>query len=86
MITESQVQAKLGSLLVGTIDLEQFHEWLVAHSYDMHLDSSPEARRLVNSVYGPVHEYGDGLISEQELMTELVDLLSVSLGIVYRRT
>lgn len=80
MISESEVQEKLASLLSDDLSLKDFEDWIVAHSYNMHLDSTAEAEDLVELVYLPLMEYSSGDLAYNDLRKELSALLSTALG------
>lgn len=78
MITETEVKAKLAALLDDTLALEDFEDWIVGHSYNMHLDSTPETQELVESVLSFLDEYTDDAFGYAALRARLRGLLHVS--------
>jgi hypothetical protein len=75
MINEEEVKAKLDLLLSEVISLDHFKDWLVTSSWNMHLDSSPEAQDLVWSILLPIDEYEEDLGTEQQLRSRFAEIL-----------
>ena len=85
MIEESDIRHKLNSILRGELDLDDFEDWLVVNSWNMHLDSSPGAQDLVWSIELSLAEYSSDYIAHKELISKFFGLLehtaiSVRLG------
>ena len=70
MIQENEIRAKLLSLS----DLNEFEDWIVAHSWNMHQDSDPETQRLVGKIELALAEFHDGYMSESLLRQMLKNL------------
>ena len=75
MIQESEVREKLSAVLSSVLDLENFGEWLARSSWNMHLDSEPNAQELVSSIQMVMDEYDAGALSREELFDEFAALL-----------
>jgi hypothetical protein len=71
MILEAEIREKLSELLSGRLDLESFEDWLVQHSWNMHLDSDPAAQDLAAGVELALAEHSSGHLSDDELRQEL---------------
>lgn len=84
MITESQIRDKLFDYLTREITLNDFEDWLVFQSWNMHQDSDDAAQRLVGAIELRLAEYSNDHLSDDALERELKGLLaaSVSLSIV----
>jgi hypothetical protein len=75
MISELEVRQKLAELLADQLDLEEFEDWLVQRSWNMHLDSSAGAQSLVSAVELALSEHSSGHLSEESLFDQLRSLL-----------
>ena len=70
MIQENEVREKL--LAIASVD--EFEDWLVQHSWNMHQDSDPSAQKLVGKIEVALAEYSNGHINEFELRGQLSNL------------
>jgi hypothetical protein len=75
MITENQIREKLILYLSQTWSLDQFEDWLVEKSWNMHKDSEASAQRLASQVELRLAEHSAGHLDEQELRRELIPLV-----------
>ena len=71
MVRESEVREKLTAHLQGHMSLDDFDDWLVAHSWNMHQDSSPSAQELVSAIELSLFEHSSGHLSDAELRSDL---------------
>src|SRR6266404_1862711 len=71
MITINEIRNQLASYLAGETPFEPFEDWLITHSWNMHLDSTKKAQELVHEINASIYEYLDGYIDEARLETEL---------------
>jgi hypothetical protein len=74
MIYVIEIKQRLFDYLTGKHSFEQFEDWLIKHSWDMHKDSSKTAQDLVIDIQGVIYEYLDGYLDEPELKTKLKPL------------
>ena len=75
MIRESEVREKLEDLLSDEFCLEDFEDWLVQRSWNMHLDSSSAAQDLVSAIELALSEHSSGHLSDEQLRADLQSLL-----------
>lgn len=75
MIAELEIRMRLADVLEGSESLDSFESWLVAESWNMHLDSTPEAQALVGDIELALAEYSNGDITTGELTERLANLL-----------
>ena len=75
MISEAEVRQRALAFLENEVSLDDFEDWLVARSWNMHRDSAPSAQDLVSSIELALSEHSNGHISESELRRELVSFL-----------
>ena len=59
---------KLAAVSLGEVSMDDFEDWLVTHSWNMHLDSTPEAIELVSSIEFLLSERDDGIISNHDVL------------------
>lgn len=70
MIHENDIRAQILELQ----SLDEFEDWLVQRSWNMHLDSESRAQNLVGKIELALAEYHDGHISEPALRQRLRSL------------
>lgn len=75
MITESEIRERLFDYLTRQITLNEFEDWLVVHSWNMHQDSQESARALVGAIELRLAEYSDDHLTDEGLERELRGLL-----------
>ncbi len=71
MIHESQVKAKIASVLQGEISIIDFARWIMSNSWNMHQDSSPSAVSLVSRVHLLLAERDEQAINDSKFIEEL---------------
>jgi hypothetical protein len=76
MITESQIRQQLFAYLTRDITLNDFEDWLVSQSWNMHLDSDEAAQSLVGAIELRLAEYSDDHLGDDALERELKGLIS----------
>ncbi len=76
MIAESQIREKLGRFLSKEISLDQFEDWLVQKSWNMHKDSCEVAQKLASMIELRLAEHSSGHLSDCELRDELRPLVA----------
>ena len=79
MITESQIRERLFAYLIRDITLNDFEDWLVSQSWNMHLDSDDAAQQLVGAIELRLAEYSDDHLNDTALERELTGLLAPSI-------
>jgi hypothetical protein len=76
MIQEYDIRRKLALVLEGKMEVEDFEDWLVPTSWNMHLDSSQRAQDLVWAIELLLSEYSSSHRTEQSLRLAFQKLLS----------
>lgn len=76
MITESQIRERLFAYLTRNITLNDFEDWLVIQSRNMHLDSDDAAQSLVGAIELRLAEYSDDHLDDDSLERELKGLIA----------
>jgi hypothetical protein len=75
MVSDTEVRERLASFLRNELSLDEFEDWLVEHSWNMHRDSAPDVQDLVSSIELSLFEYSNGHRSEAELRSDLMSFL-----------
>jgi hypothetical protein len=70
MIQENEIRAKLLSLS----DLNEFEDWVVEQSWNMHRDSEPNAQKLVGKIELALAEFHAGHMRESVVRQMLRNL------------
>ena len=83
MILEFEIRDKLVDLVTGEITVDAFDHWLSAASWNMHKDSSVDARLLVGSIELVLAEHSEGHLSDEELRRRLVAIASQVVASVF---
>jgi hypothetical protein len=71
MITVDQIRTMLQQVILASVSLDQFDEWLSKASWNMHHESSPEAISLVGKIELILAEYDAGFQSEEQTLSSL---------------
>lgn len=74
MIAESEIRERLIRFLRDEMSLQEFEDWLVSNSWNMHLDSSPSAQDLVAAIELILSEYSSGHRKYSEVRNEFAAL------------
>ena len=72
MIRESEIRQKLLALFGDQLSLTNFERWLGPASRNMHLDSAPEAMRMVSDIHHIFAAYDRSYIDDSQLRRELL--------------
>lgn len=72
MIAELEIRKELARFLSNEIPLEEFEDWLVSRSWDMHQDSFGAAQKLASAIELRLAEYSSDHLSPKELRNELM--------------
>ena len=75
MISEYQIVRQIKRLLANKISLDDFEDWLVQSSWNMHLDSDSKAQDLVWKIELSLAEYSSEHLDSKELFAELRTLV-----------
>lgn len=71
MILADEVVARLRDYLAGRQTLDEFEDWLVVKSWNMHRDSPPDAQEAVGAVELALAEHSSGHLSDEQLRDRL---------------
>ncbi len=75
MIDEQEVRDKLSALVSNDLSLDDYEDWLVSKSWNMHRDSHPDAQRLVWSIESLLSENASNRLDDQQLRKRFKALL-----------
>ncbi|MGH7744721.1 MAG: hypothetical protein ACREQ5_07900, partial [Candidatus Dormibacteria bacterium] len=72
MIADYAIREQIAYYLTGKLSLDQFEDWLVGKSWDMHRDSDGQSQKLASAVELRLAEYSSGHLDEKHLRDELI--------------
>lgn len=75
MVSSSQIRERIAQFLDGQIDLENFEDWIIQNTWNIHLSGSVAAESLTFAIEESLSEYSSNHINESELRGELLDIL-----------
>lgn len=75
MISVSEIRERLNQFVAGSLALDDFEDWLVSASWNMHLDSDPIAQALVSAVELRLAEHSEGHLPMGQMIEEFRALL-----------
>jgi hypothetical protein len=73
MISQSEVRRELIAYLKNLISLADFENWLLAKSWNMHIDSDQDTVDLVDDIEISLAEYSNSYLTLQDLHMRLQD-------------
>lgn len=76
MIADYAIREKLAHFLTGGLSLDQFEDWLVQKSWNMHRDSDDQSQKLASAIELRLAEHSNGHLSEPELRAELLGFVT----------
>lgn len=71
MLAESEIRDRLARYLAKEIPLEEFEDWFVQQSWNMHQGSPEAAQMLASAIELRLAEHSSGHLTEEELQQEL---------------
>ena len=75
MISSSQIRGQLAKFLDDQVSLEDFENWFVRNTWDIHLTGSVAAETITFAIEESLSEFSSRHISEMELRQELRQLI-----------
>jgi hypothetical protein len=76
MISDHDMRERIELVANGDLSLNDFEDWFVEKSRNMHRDSSPEAIDLAESIHLLLSERDDRILDEVHFLKALVSLLA----------
>lgn len=76
MMSEIQLREQLVNLLKGNVSLDDFEDWFVGESWNIHKGEDLGAQRLAYALELRLAEHDHGHLPEDELRRELQQLLN----------
>ncbi|MBI1955041.1 MAG: hypothetical protein HYS38_01460 [Acidobacteria bacterium] len=71
MLSSAQIHRQLWQYLAGSLSIDEFEDWLVSSSWNMHKDADRDAQELVGAIELRLAEYSQGHLDEADLKSEL---------------
>jgi|SRR5579863_9010386 len=78
MANAREIREKLRELIEGRASLQQFQEWFVPATWDVHRESDPETEALVDEIELNLSEYSGSHLRAEELGRALGELAIAS--------
>ena len=82
MIAENQIREQLARYLRGELSRDQFEDWLVQRSWNMHRDSVEAAQKLAAAIELRLAEHSSGHLDEPSLRSELLPFVNKTTSVV----
>jgi hypothetical protein len=82
MVSSSQIRAGLSLFLDGVISLDEFEDWFVQNTWNIHLSGSVDAESLTFAVEESLAEFSSHHIDEPKLRGELARVLHAGTKVV----
>ena len=76
MVAEYQIREWLARYLHGEVSLDQFEDWLVQRSWNMHGDSDEASQKLVAAIELRLAEHSSGHLDDKQLRDELLPFVT----------
>lgn len=81
MISEHEIQLRMVELFEDHASLDEFEDWLVAESWNIHKGGDEMVQRLVGAIELRLSEFSSGHLNESDLLKELELLMPRNPGI-----
>jgi hypothetical protein len=78
MVIAPEIRSRLADWLAGRQSLDEFEDWFVAATWDVHKSGDSEAEALTDEIELRLSEYTDGVLSPEDLRRELSALAASS--------
>jgi hypothetical protein len=75
MIAVADIRKELSRVIEDPGALDEFEDWLVAKSWNMHRDSDPIAQAMVSSIELRLAEHSDGHLPVDQMIEDFRSLL-----------
>jgi hypothetical protein len=83
MIAEHQIREWLARYLHKVISLDQFEDWFVQRSWDMHRGSDESAQKLAAAIELRLAEHSSGHLDDAQLRQELLPFVTTYTATVH---
>jgi hypothetical protein len=83
MVSASQIREEIARFLSNSIDLDSFEDWIVQHTWNIHLSGSKSAEELTYAIEQQLSEHSSKLITFKELRQALTNLIHAETLSVY---
>lgn len=75
MISAVEIRKQLQALIESKLALDDFEDWLIQNSWNMHADSDPIAQALASALELRFAEHSDGHLPEAQMLDEFKALV-----------
>lgn len=75
MIQEAEIREQMANVVEDRLSLDDFEDWIVRQSWNMHRDSNEDAQSLASEIELALAEHSSNHLGEQELRALLRSLL-----------
>ena len=75
MFSEQELRNRIAQVIVGNVSLDDFEDWFVGASWNVHAQADPRLAQLVGAVELHLAEYSSGHRDERQLRSGLKRLL-----------
>jgi hypothetical protein len=82
MVRTPEIRAQLCDLLAGKHSLDEFEDWFVPATWDIHKSKDVEAEALTDEIELRLSEHSDGYLTSDDLMRELGALAAIKQPLV----
>ena len=82
MVSSSQIRERLAQFLDRQISLDEFEDWFVQNTWNIHLSGSVSAEALTFAIEESLSEYSSEHIDEAALRSELLSIIGAESKIV----
>ncbi len=72
MLKDSEIRDRLASFLEGKLSQDDFEDWLVQNTWNMHKDADEAAVKLAHAIELRLAEHSSGHLTDDELRRELL--------------
>lgn len=80
MVDALQIRQHLAEYVLGMAQLQEFEDWFVPATWDIHKSNDPEAEALTDEIESNLSEYTGGQLSREDLRKILSGLAHVPVG------
>ena len=77
MVSSNEVRNRLADAIEGQLSFDEFEDWLVQDSWNVHQSKDFDLQRLVFAIELPLAERSSGHLDDEGLLRELRAVLSV---------
>jgi hypothetical protein len=80
MASALEIRQYLARMLSGHISLDEFEDWFLPYSWNIHKHGDRDAQELAYAIEHRLSEWSDDLLTEEQLRDELASMLPFALN------